>query len=106
MSRCQLLRDAFRRAFRFLIHSKLVCVNGLIFVHTILNVPAREVTTICSREGAGAKSADWRSLPVAIVNMSGIKRQLLGSRIGQRQTNSALPSGFGNGVSCERKGCT
>src|SRR5213596_2495239 len=101
MSGRQYLRNAFRRAFRFLIHSELVGVNRLIFVHTILNVPAREITAISSREGARAKSSNWRSLPVAIVNVSGVKSRLFRPRVGQRQTDGALPCGLGNSVSCK-----
>src|SRR5436853_7684898 len=104
MSGCQHLCHAFGGAFRFLIHSELVFINCLIFVHAILNVPAREVAAISSRESAGAKSANRSSLPVAIVNMSGVKRRLLCPRIGQRQTDGTLPCSFWNGVSGKRPG--
>src|SRR6266571_30030 len=104
MSGSQDLRNAFGGAFRFLIHGELVWVNRLIFVDSILNVPAREVATISSREGTCAESADRGSLPVTIVDMSAAEGRLFRPCIGQRQTNSTLPSGFGNGVSCKREG--
>src|SRR6266446_2160322 len=105
MSSCQHLGYAFRGTFGFLIHGELICVNRLILVDSILNVPAREVAAISSREGTRAESADWRSLPVAIVNMSGVKSRLFCPGIGERQTDGALPCGFGNSVPCKREGC-
>src|SRR5436190_19233058 len=102
MCRGQDLRHPFRGAFRFLIHGELVGVNRLIFVNSILNVPAREVAAISSRESAGAKAADGSSLPITIVDMPAVKGRFLSSRISQRQTNRALPSCFGNGISGKR----
>src|SRR2546427_750355 len=104
MSGCQHLRNAFRGAFCLLIHSELASVNRLIFVNSILNVPAREVAAISSREGTRAESADWGSLPITIVDMSAAEGRLFRPRIGQRQTNSPLPRGFGNSVSGKRPG--
>src|SRR5438270_10644651 len=104
MRRGQDLRNAFRGPFRFLKHGELVGVNRPIFVDSILNVPTREVAAISSRESAGAKSADGSSLPITVVDMPVVKSWFLGPRISQRQTNSALPSCFGNGVSGKRRG--
>ena len=98
------MRNTFRGAFRFLIHGELICVNRLILVDSILNVPAREVAAISSRESAGAKSADGSSLPITIVYMPAVKGRFLGPRISQRQTNGAFPSCFGNSVSGKRPG--
>src|SRR2546429_1208794 len=104
MSGSQDLRNAFRGAFRLLIHGELIGVNRLIFVDSILNVPAREVAAISSRKSAGAESADRSSLPITIVDMSAAEGRLFRPRIGQRQTNSPLPSGFGNRVSGKQIG--
>src|SRR5882724_1792888 len=104
MGGCQDLRNTFWGAFGFLVHGELIGVNRLIFVNSILNVPAREVAAISSRKSAGAESADRSSLPITIVDMSAAESRLFRPRSGQRQTNSPLPSGFGNSVSGKRPG--
>src|SRR5215470_460340 len=88
--------DAIRIAFELLKHCKLIGVDRLIFVDTGLNVPASKIAAKGSRKSSGAKSADGRALPKAVVNMAAFERRFLCARIFERFSDRALPGDFGN----------
>src|SRR4029077_9054915 len=59
-------------------------------------MPAGKVAAIGARERAGAKTADGRALPIAVVNVAGVQRGLLGPWIFERSADGAFPGGFGD----------
>jgi hypothetical protein len=61
------LRDTLA-AFLLLIHGKLVGPDGLIFMHAALDVPARKISAISTRKSSRTKAADWRALPVPVID--------------------------------------
>src|ERR1700720_964946 len=87
-------------AFGFLKHRKLIGPDGLVFVDASLHVPAGEVAAIGARESAGAKTADRRALPKAVVDMVGVERGFLGPGIFEWESDGALPGSFGNVIVC------
>ncbi len=98
MSGSENFRDAIRIAFGFLKHRKLIGPHGLVFVDARFHVPAREVATVSARESAGAKTADGRALPKAIVDMAGVERWFFRSSVFEGRTDGALPGSLGNVV--------
>src|SRR5579859_6856368 len=91
-------------AFGFLKHRELIRVDGLIFVNAGLNVPAGEVTTECPRKSSSAKSADWRPLPEAVINVAAVQCGLLCARAFERLSDGTLPGDFGNfGIGANRR---
>src|ERR1700730_4740042 len=104
-------RYAIFVAFGFLKHRELVGPDSLVFVHSGFHVPAGEVAAIGARECAGAKAADGRALPKAIVDMAAVERGLFCAGVFEWLADRALPGGFGDvvirvdrgGEDCERK---
>src|SRR5262249_11336824 len=90
------LRNRFP-SLRFLIHGELVRPDRLIFVHAALDMPAREVSAIGARESAGAKSANGRTLPVAVVNHSlGGEFRFAPTGMIEGLADATMPSGSGD----------
>src|ERR1019366_5757097 len=98
MIREENLGDAFRRALGFFVDGELVGVNGFVFVYAGLQVPARKVAAVGAGEGAGAKTADRRALPVTVVNQI-VQYGLACAGVGEWLANASLPGDFWNRVS-------
>src|SRR6266851_3455131 len=98
MSSGENFRNAIRIAFGFLKHGELIGPNGLVFVDAGFHVPAGEVAAISARESAGAKTADGRALPKAIVDMAGVERGLFRAGVFEGRTDGALPGCLGDVV--------
>ncbi len=61
-------------------------------------VPARKISAVGTREGAGPKAADRRALPVTIVNQIG-ELGLACAGVGEGLADASLPGNFWNRVS-------
>ena len=102
MRRGQRLRDAFA-ALGLLIHRKLVCPDGLIFVHATLDVPAREISAIGARECSRPEAAHRSALPIAVVDHARCgEGRLASAGIIEWLANAALPGRFRDGVAGEQ----
>src|SRR5499433_743732 len=65
---CQHLRVCSDIALALGEYAELVGGNCVVLVHARFQMPALKLATIGSRKGSGSKTADRRSLPVAVVN--------------------------------------
>src|SRR5467141_2570045 len=92
------LGDAFRCALGFLVNGELVGVNRFVFMYASLQVPAGKIAAVGAGEGAGAETADRRSLPVTVVNQVG-QLGLACTGVGERLANASLPGDFRNRIS-------
>src|SRR5450755_3511254 len=72
MIRRQHPRGSMSITVRLLKHGELIRIAHFIFVNTRLHMPAREVSAIRPRKGAGAEPADRCSLPVPIIDIAGV----------------------------------
>jgi len=63
------------------------------------NVPTREVPPIGARKSTGAETADGRSLPVAIVNVTAVESRLFRARMIERSANGTFPGSVGDVIS-------
>src|SRR5438477_7749939 len=72
-------------------HGELVGRYGNVFVDTALDMPAREIAAIGARECAGAESADWDALPVAVVDVGFV---FADTRIFERLPERSAPGNF------------
>src|SRR5258708_29614307 len=92
------LGDGFRSALGFLVNGKLVGVDSFVFVDASLQVPAGKITAVGAGEGAGAKTADRRALPVTVVDQIG-ELGLACARISKRLAYASLPADLWDRVS-------
>src|SRR5277367_1715234 len=72
MIRHQNLGGSGGLAHYLLEHGELVRGDRGIFVHSTLDVPTGEITSIASRKCSGAKTANGSALPVTIVDVAAI----------------------------------
>src|SRR5579872_4581857 len=70
MVRHQDTSDALGVAVGLLKHRKLIGIDRRIFVNSCLDMPARKISTVGSRERSGAKPADGGTLPIAVVDVA------------------------------------
>jgi hypothetical protein len=77
---------------------ELIGGDVFVFVRAGLQVPALEFAAIGTREGARAKAADGRALPVAVIDVDAVELGALRAGICGRNANGNAPRGGGNGV--------
>ena len=74
-------------------HAELVRWNTLILVHASLQVPAFELPSIRAGKGTGSKTADWRSLPITVIDHA-LNFRLLSAGVFERLPDRATPRRF------------
>ena len=98
----QHLRVGCRIALTLGEYAELVGGNTLVFVHARLQMPAFEVAAIGSGKSTGSKAADWRSLPVTIINHV-LDLRLLAAGVFERQPEWTAPRRFRYCVAAKAK---
>jgi len=77
-----------RVSFALLKHRKLIGIDGGVLVNSRLHMPTGEISPVASREGSRTKSADGRTLPITVIDITGYARH---ARFLERKAERAPP---------------
>src|SRR6266852_6803724 len=91
MIRHQYASCTLRVSLALLKHRKLVGIHGCVFVNSRLHMPADEISPVASREGSRTESADGRTLPITVIDITGYARH---ARFLERKAERSSPGSF------------